>query len=206
MQIRSRHKLLAAGAAVAAVAGAGGAIAATQSGGTPRQAFLNDAAGRLHVSPQQLDGALKGAFLDRLNQAVKDGRLTQAQADRIRQRANSGAMPWFGHERGRFGHERGHFRGGHLARHGLLAAAAHYLDLTPQQLRTQLRSGKTLAQIAQARGKSVEGLKTALSTAIKTRLDRAVAHGRLSSTREQRILARLPQLLDRLVNRPLGHH
>lgn len=193
MHIRSRHKLLASGAAVVAVAGAGGAIAATQSGGSSRQALLNDAAGRLHVSPQTLDSALKGAFLDRLDQAVKDGRLTQAQADRIRQRVSSGAMPWFG------------ARGGHIRQHRLIAAAAHYLNLTPQQLRTQLRSGKTLAQVAQAQGKSVDGLKSALSAAVKARLDRAVANGRLSSTREQHVLSRLPQRLDRLVNRHFGH-
>ena len=75
-----RHKLLAGGAAAAVLALGGGAYAATQSGSNPRQAFLNDVAKRLNVSPSQLNSALKGAFTDRLNAAVKAGMLTQAQA------------------------------------------------------------------------------------------------------------------------------
>ena len=47
-----------------------------------------------------------------------------------------------------------------------LGAAAKYLGLTGEQLRTQLHSGKSLAEIAKARSKSVEGLKSAIETAV----------------------------------------
>jgi hypothetical protein len=81
--------------AVAAVASAAGAYAATQtSPATSRQAFLGDVARRLHVSPQQLRNALQGAFADRLSAAVRAGRLSKAQAAAIEKRLKaSGAAP-----------------------------------------------------------------------------------------------------------------
>jgi AraC-like DNA-binding protein len=82
-----KRKLVIGGAALAVAAFAGGAYAATQnSGPNTRQAFLNDVAKRLHVSPQQLSSALNGAFLDQLQAAVQDGRLTQSQANALEQR------------------------------------------------------------------------------------------------------------------------
>jgi hypothetical protein len=39
--------------------------------------------------------AVKAAMIDRLNAAVKDGRLTQAEANAIKQRIERGGMPPF---------------------------------------------------------------------------------------------------------------
>ena len=44
----------------------------------------------------------------------------------------------------------------------ILDAGAQYLGLTEDQLRDQLQGGKSLVEIAQARGKSADGLKSAL--------------------------------------------
>ena len=84
-------------AALALAAFAGGAYAATQnSGPSTRQAFLNDVAKRLHVTPQQLTAALNGAAADQLQAAVKAGKLTQAQANALEQRLkNGGSGPAF---------------------------------------------------------------------------------------------------------------
>ena len=54
-------------------------------------------------------------------------------------------------------------------------AIASYLGLTPAQLRAQLRSGKTLAQIALAQGKTVAGLEEAIYADVQAHLDSAVA-------------------------------
>ena len=83
-------------AALAVAAFAGGAYAATQSSGpNTRQAFLNDVAKRLHVSPQQLSSALNGATTDQLQAEVKAGRITQAQANALEQRLkNGGSTPF----------------------------------------------------------------------------------------------------------------
>jgi hypothetical protein len=84
---------------IAAVAAcAAGAYAATQSSGaSPRQAFFNDVAHRLHVTPAQLKKAMEGAFADRLSAMVASGRLTKAQASAIEQRMkSSGRYPGLG--------------------------------------------------------------------------------------------------------------
>jgi uncharacterized coiled-coil protein SlyX len=81
------------------------------------------------------------------------------------------------------------------------AAIATYLGLSQAELRTQLRAGKTLAQIAQAQGKSVSGLQDTIYAAAKKRLDQAVASGRLTAAQEQTLLAHLKSRLDDIVNR-----
>ncbi len=91
-------------------------------------------------------------------------------------------------------------RAAKVQQRGLLPAAAAYLGVTPAVLRTELRSGKSLAQVATAKGKSVDGLKAALVAAIKTRVDAAKASGKLNAARADRLLQRAPQLVERLVN------
>jgi hypothetical protein len=51
----------------------------------------------------------------------------------------------------------------------LLRAAAQYLQVDRATLAKDLRSGQTLAQLANARGKSVSGLEAAMVTAVKCR-------------------------------------
>jgi AraC-like DNA-binding protein len=206
-QLKMRRKLLIGTTALATAAFAGGAYAASQdSASGTRQAFLDDVAKRLHVSPQQLSSALNGAFLDRLQAAVRAGKLTQAQANAIKQRLEQrGAppIPFLGP--GPFGPPgpppglrglRAPDRPG-----GPLAGAAGYLGLTEEQLSQQLESGKSLAQVAKARGKSTSGLEQAMIAAIKTRLDKAIANGALTKSEEQQIVSRLSQRIDDLVNR-----
>jgi hypothetical protein len=80
------------------------------------------------------------------------------------------------------------------------AAVAAYLGLTKEQLRTQLESGKTLAQIATDQGKSVSGLEDIIYAQAKTNLDQAVADGKVTAAQEQTMLADLKSHLDDLVN------
>src|SRR5947209_3300798 len=186
-----KHKLAAGAAALVTAAGTGGAIAATQSGSaSPRQKLLSDAAARLHVTEPQLQSALAGAYRDRLNAEVAAGKLTKAQAKHIEDQLARGGAPFL-----RFGAHR------HGLRAGVIRAAAGYLGMTPQQLRTERHSGKSLAEIAQAQNKSVDGLKTAITAAVTRRLDHAVMSHRITAAQEQRVLAALPKRLDRIVNR-----
>ena len=198
-----KRKLVIAGAAVAVAGGAGGAYAATQNSGPPsRQAFLNDVAKRLHVTPQQLDQALKGAFEDQLQAAVKSGRLTQAQADAFKQHLQrKGAAPLpFGllGPRGVRPFLHGGF--GLIGGPGDLSAAASYLGLTMPQLIQQLSSGKSLAQIATEKHKSVSGLEQAMTADVKSKLDKAVAAKLITSAQEKKILARMSARLAHKVN------
>src|SRR5438874_6491340 len=155
----ARLKLVGASLAALAVAGGGVAIAATKPW-SPRaesQAVINDAAKQLGVTPTQLSNALKQALKNRVDDAVAAGLLTKDQADALKKRIDSSDVPFplgplgFG-----IGHGPGPF--GHLGPFGKLTTAASYLGLSEADLRTQLGQGKSLAQIAKDRGKSVDGL------------------------------------------------
>ncbi len=201
MQSR-RKRTVAIGAAVAlAVAGGGAAYAAT-SNNDPRDAVLRDAAQRLNVTPGQLRSALEGAFGDQLDQAAKDGKLTQQQADQIKQRIARYGVPLGGPTGpgGPDGHGFGFGGPGHGPFGVGLDAAASYLGLSRTQLDTQLRNGRTLADVARAQGKSVDGLQQTLVDAATTQLDRAVADRKLTSDQRDRILSEIRAHVADLVN------
>jgi hypothetical protein len=81
-----------------------------------------------------------------------------------------------------------------------LKAAAGYLGLTKKQLREQL-PGHSLAQLAAAQNKSVDGLEQAMVAAVKAKLDRLVANQRLTQERANAALARFQDRVDELVNK-----
>lgn len=194
-----KRKIVAAGVVVLAVAGAGAAIAATRdtSPQAESQAVVNDAARQLGVQPGELSAALKKALSNRVDAAVKAGRLSKAEGDAIKARINSGEFPLFGGPHRSFG------RFGHGFPHGPrhdLSDAASYLGLTEAQLRTQLNQGKTLAQVAKDRDKSVDGLVEKLVEAKKARIEDAVEDGRLTRGQADEILAELNERVTELVN------
>src|SRR6266545_4933296 len=155
----TRKKLSLGIATLLAAAGGGVAIAASSSSPSEEnQAVLDDVAKQLGISSGTLSAALKQALSDRVDAAVAAGRLTKEQGDSLKQRINSDSFPLFG------GLERGF---GHFGFFGSFDAAATYLGLTEAQLHSELEGGKTLAQVAQAHGKSVDGLIDALVSATK---------------------------------------
>jgi hypothetical protein len=81
-----------------------------------------------------------------------------------------------------------------------LAAAASYIGLSTDKLTTELRSGKSMAQVARANGKSVDGLKTAILNAAEKRLDQAVTDGNLTRAQANQILADKRSSIGQLVN------
>ncbi len=187
----NKWKLAAAATAGLAIAGGGAALAAEKlsSSNDESEAVINDAAQRLNVTPSALSGALKKALEDRVDAAVAAGRITKAEGDELKQRIESTEFPLFGHH-GFGGH---HFFGG-------LEAAASYLGTTKAALRNELESGKTLAQVAEEKGKSVDGLVQALYDDAKQHLDAAVSTGKLTQSQENSILSDLKQHIADLVN------
>ncbi len=142
-----------------------------------------------------LESALLNALRSRVAAAKTAGKLDAARADRLLQRAPQlverivNATP-----RARTARTK-------AARGGLLKTAATYLGVTNAQLVAELRAGKSLAQIAAAKNKSVDGLKQALFAALKQKVDAAVATGRFPAARAQKLLERAPAHIERLVNR-----
>lgn len=205
MTTRRNVRFVVGGAAAAAVLvglGAAGAIAASGvwSPSEERKAVIEDAARQLGVEPDALSDALKQAFENRIDAAVEAGRITEEQANALKERLESGDVPLLGG----FGPHFGHFgaRFGHFGHVGSLEAAAEYLGLTAAELRERLEDA-TLAEIAKDRGKSVDGLTNALVTAAESRIDEAVAAGRLTQEQAAELKAALPDRVEALVN---GEH
>ena len=84
---------------------------------------------------------------------------------------------------------------------GDLAAAATYLGLSQSDLQTDLQSGKTLAQVANATSdKSAAGLIDALVAAEQTKLAAAVSAGTLTQAQADQITKTLQAAVTSLVN------
>ena len=202
----TKGTLLAAGVALIAVAAGGGAIAATKltSPKQEQQAIINDAASQLGVSPDKLTNALKQALKNRVDAAVKDGRLTKEQGDAIKARIDAGDAPLFLGPRP-FDRDRHGFRGpGFFHPDGAgLDAATSYLGMTQAQLREALSNGKTLAQIAKDKNKSVDGLVDAMTAAATKKIDAAAAAGKITKDQATEMKAHLKDAVTDLVN---GEH
>jgi len=192
---KTKKKLATGAVAVAALAGGGAAIAASGVGSTEdEQAVIDAAAKKLGVKPEALESALEDALAARIDAAVAAGRLTKEQGAELKERLKEGTLPLFG------GRGPGHHGPG-FGFHGpeLLDAAASYLGMTETALRTQLEDGKSLSQVAQSKGKSVSGLKTALTDAVKADLADAVKAGKLTDAQRDEALSRFEDRLDDLV-------
>jgi ribosomal protein S20 len=198
-RFRSRRTLTIAVVAFAVIGGGGAAIAAAQDSSSPGQSFLDSVARHLGISSQKLEDATKAAAVDQVDTALKEGKITKAQADELKARIQSDEFPPFAGPL--FGPRFGHFhRGGPPLFGEKLSAAADYLGLTEAELRTKLNAGQTLADIAKARGKSVDGLKQAILDEAEKNLDQLVEGGELTQAEADEMLARMKSHIDDLVD------
>jgi hypothetical protein len=189
-------RVLAAASALSIAVGAGGAIAASKGSSSDGQSFLSRVAGHLGISTQKLEDATKAAAIDEVDAAQKAGKITKAQADELKERIRQGGAPFFFGGPHRFG---GPGRV-HHAPFGHMSAAADYLGLTIPALIEKLSSGQSLADVAKAQGKSVDGLKKAMVADAKERLDKAVENGMLTEAQAKEALSDIQARIDDLVN------
>jgi hypothetical protein len=216
--MKVKRYVLVSAAVLAAGAGGGAAIAA--SGGDDErqkteQSIIADAAKRLNVTPDALRSALGAAEDTQLDQAVKDGKLTQEQADAIKaRRAKDGGVlggPGVGGPHGGVGGagSPGFGRGGGWAGRiqfkigpgGALDAAATALGLKRDDLVSKLRDGTSIADVAKDQNKSIDDVKKAITDGVTKELDQAVTDKKLTSDQRDKILKELGEHLDDLVNR-----
>ena len=157
------------------------------------QTFWQSLANRLGVTIDRLTQAVKDAAKDTIASALQGGSLTQSQADALNQRADQW-QPGQGLPLGAKG-GRGHGGGerGGIGGPGGLDAAAQALGMTSSDLMTELQSGKTLADVAQAKGVSQDAVKQAIVNAEKAEIDAAVTAGRLTADQATQMKAQLDQ-------------
>jgi uncharacterized protein YidB (DUF937 family) len=177
--------------------------------------FVGHIASNLGKSQDQVNKAISDALTQTLNDAVKNGDLTQKQADAIKARLGNGRVCAAGVEKG-IGAIGGIGRIGKLpdlnpgARMNIagisLSDIASALGISQQELRQDLESGKTLKDIAASRGMDEAAFRAKLATAVKADLDKRVAAGELTQSQEDMILQRIQNgtlpLWDKSLPRP----
>jgi ribosome recycling factor len=169
----ARRVAIAAGA-VLVLGGSAVGIAAAQSTPTPSsgyQNFINALAQKLNVSPQTLQDDI-------------------AQVRQAQGMPANGGIPFGGR-----GGPRAGFGGGVN-----FQTAATAIGITPQELRTELQKGQSLAQVAQAHGKTGAAVAQALKDEANKRIDQAVTSGRLTADQANTRKTAVDQRIDQMVN------
>jgi hypothetical protein len=195
--VRRISVVVAVAAALAALGLGASSVAAADS-----PSLVDDVAARLGISTDKLRDAFRDALDARVDAAVKAGKLTPEQGAKLKERiANAKGLGRLAIHRAIRHHRGAHFFHGIRARAHAPGVVAKYLEITPQQLRTELRSGKSLARIATDHGKTEDGLVNAMLAPLKTRLDKAVQDKRLTQERADDILAKATDAVKKLVER-----
>jgi hypothetical protein len=149
-------------------------------------------AGALGIGVDRYDAAVETAHEQVLEEAVAEGFLTQDQADRMRERAESGFRPWMpGGVIGPRGdmwapeHKPGELMGDR--ENSLVSVAADELGMTVQDLMAKLRDGKSIADVA---GGKVQAIADAYVARLAEILGKAMEEGRIDQERADSVLER----------------
>ena len=172
---------------------------------------IADVAKAKSIDLDEVIAKLTAAFKAHLDEEVASGEHTQAEADaklakfktRVTEMVNKAGLPMRGGKGGPGGHEG---KGGHGPQKFATAKLATTLKLTETELQTQLKSGKTLKQIADAQNVDIADVKATLKSDFKAHLDEEVASGEHTQAEADAKLAEFTTRLDDMVNgvRPVG--
>src|ERR1700730_13569982 len=197
MKLNRWYALPAAGLAavvigVAAVEAAPSPSPSTTASKNYAQVFVDKLAGILGRTPAKTQDALKQAQLQTVDQMLKDGQITQAQADAMKARINAGQGLG---PIGGVGLKPGGFRGqGTMVKElttAELNAAASALHLSTADFQSALRSGKSLSQLETQQKVSDSAVKAAMKTAAKGVLAKAVKAGTITQAQADAILSKV---------------
>jgi polyhydroxyalkanoate synthesis regulator phasin len=163
--------------------------------------FRKNFAGKLGVDEAKLDSAFAGSVSDTLDQLVKDGKISQQQANTIKAITGNGlkglSLPFPQSVTDQLKNSMP-FNMEQLRQ--VEAKVAATLGLTTGELEAQLFSGKSLAEIAAAQKVEVSTLKTSIQDAITTQVNDAVKTGKLTQAQADQFTRFLPMVLDKLIN------
>lgn len=169
--------------------------------------YMDSLAKRLGVSVSTLQKDQQGAVEDVLAQLVKDGKLTQAQADQIKSKLGD-AVQCNLKDLGK-GLNFGGGKSPNMQKYLTIVEAdvAKGLHLTSDQLQTKLQAGQSLSDIAKAQNVSDTQLQTLVKSAIQDALKQAVANGDMTQAQANQLsqeLANNPQALQKLLSSKFG--
>jgi polyhydroxyalkanoate synthesis regulator phasin len=200
----------------AALIGGSIGLAVAQDEDTPVQSFLGRVAEKLGIGEDELRSAVSEVEQDIIDERVAEGNLTEEQGERLKERIQEGDLlgPGFGPLEGpreRFCdrvfdcirdrvRDHLHERDGRLT----VEAAATVLGLEPEELLSELKDGKTLAEVADGQGMPVGEFTAAMLAQVQQELDALVAEGTLTQEQADAIYDRVEENIDRIVNASPG--
>lgn len=154
-------------------------------------------AAKLGYTPQELDEIWMSTMEETVAELVEEDALPQEMADRLL------AHEW------RFGQFPQRSRRGpgndfmQRALRNMVQIAAETLDMTVEDLMAALREGRSIADVAEARGVELQTIVDAILADAEAALAKAVEADRLTQEQAEQILARLEQELPERLTRPL---
>jgi uncharacterized protein (DUF2267 family) len=184
--------LFVAGCAVLAtvvVASAASPSPSPKPGSANCDRFTQHVASNLGKSPDQVRKAINDAIGQTLNDAVKNGEMTQQQADSIKAKLGSSAACAGVPRLGPGGFGPGGF--GRSIFRGTMADIATALGISQSELQQDLQSGKTVKDIAASKGMDENAFRQKYAAAVKADLDQQVKSGHITQTQEDTILQRI---------------
>ncbi|MDR3601587.1 MAG: hypothetical protein P4L49_14080 [Desulfosporosinus sp.] len=139
---------------------------------------------------------IQAAFNDQIDKAVANGKVTADKAVTMKAKTAEKASSvinksWTGHK-GRVGK-------GNVFKNVQQQIPALLGNMDATQLKEQLKSGKTLAQIAQDKGIAKDKLVSDLQAIMKENLDQAVKDKEITADKAAQIESKLPQMIERMV-------
>lgn len=161
---------------------AAAALTASLIGGGAAAALTGLPAAIAQTATEAPAGERGGWVTDALAPLVENNTITQAQADAVRQ-ALLDAKP----VRGGPGPVR-------------LEVVAEAIGIDADDLRSALRDGQTIAEVAEANGVTADAVVAALVAALEEHLDERVAGGDMTQERADEILAEAPERITAVVN------
>jgi len=155
--------------------------------------FIAKTAENLGITVEELTAAMTDARFEMIDEAVAEGKITEEQAAKLKDRIE---------EYGPLSHPH-QGKGGHRACLGarfIVSAAATVLGMQEADLVERLKSGQSLAAVAESQGMGLEEFKAALLEQVKTQLQAKVDEGVLTQERADKIFAGIEENIDRIVN------
>ena len=201
-----RRTLVAGGLLLAVLAGVTAIGLASAQTGTPEPSvtdepqrladrFKEELASQLGISVDELNTALDNTQFALIDQAVADGKLTESEAEKLKERVEEGhnLFPYYGFRHPGPGP-------GFRLKVGLIEATAEVLGVDVSVVTEGLRNGNTLAEIANANGMQTDEFKTALLANVKSTLDEKVAKGDITQEQADNLYERLSTNIDDIIN------
>ncbi len=139
----------------------------------------------------------------RLAQAVTNGKLTQAQADKIRDNAPAALEKLMSRV------PNPDRDGRHILRDlrkEAIRVASKTIGIAPKELLQDLRGGQTIAQVAEAHGHTGQQVIDAMVAEANHDIDKLVANGKLTAEQGEKAKERALAAITKLVNEGGPHH